>query len=460
MIKKTLISLMIFLLTSIIYSQDIINETGNGGKFIVRDAELNDQLRVNNGNVEVTGKLKIEEMSDGTDTDDIVVWDKEGKSLKVIPRAFFSILSTETASVQFGASSVLEYIPGSGDLWRTGTQMNLIFESDGGTNPLHILTGNANPALATKLMTIRPDGNVGIGTTTPLARLHVIGNIRFGASSLFGYIPGSGDAWRTETRMNLVFDSDGGTEPFYISTGNANPALATKLMTIRPDGNVGIGTISPLERLHVIGNIKASDNLTASHGALASLAVSAGGTSNTNVFLGASEWRFLIENSGGRKLHVYDDANNLYTMTWAYGGNIGINNINPSHQLDVNGNIGFGASSVLGYVAGSGDVWRTATRMNLVINSGGGTQPLYISTGNADPAQATKLMTIQANGKVGIGTTSPQGALDIDITSGALIVPRMSTIQVLNLPKVNGSIVYNTTSNKFNFYENDGWVTK
>jgi hypothetical protein len=62
--------------------------------------------------------------------------------------------------------------------------------------------------------------------------------------------------------------------------------------------------------------------------------------------------------------------------------------------------------------------------------------------------------------KVGIGTTNPQGALDVSSTTGALIVPRMTTAQRNALTAVNGMIIYNTTTNQFNFYENGAWVTK
>jgi hypothetical protein len=62
--------------------------------------------------------------------------------------------------------------------------------------------------------------------------------------------------------------------------------------------------------------------------------------------------------------------------------------------------------------------------------------------------------------KVGIGTTSPQGALDVSSTTGALIVPRMTTAQRNALTAVNGMIIYNTTTNQFNFYEAGAWVTK
>jgi hypothetical protein len=63
-------------------------------------------------------------------------------------------------------------------------------------------------------------------------------------------------------------------------------------------------------------------------------------------------------------------------------------------------------------------------------------------------------------GNVGIGTASPQGALDVNSTTGALIVPRMTTTQRNALTAVNGMIIYNTTTNQFNFYENGAWVIK
>ena len=65
-------------------------------------------------------------------------------------------------------------------------------------------------------------------------------------------------------------------------------------------------------------------------------------------------------------------------------------------------------------------------------------------------------------GSVGIGTTSPQGALDVSSTKGGFIVPRMSTLErdAPTFTAVNGMIIYNTTTNKFNFYEDGAWVTK
>ncbi len=67
-------------------------------------------------------------------------------------------------------------------------------------------------------------------------------------------------------------------------------------------------------------------------------------------------------------------------------------------------------------------------------------------------------LIVTGSGNVGIGTTAPAGALDISSTSGALIPPRMTTAQRDGLASQNGSVIYNTTTNKMNFRENGAWV--
>jgi len=49
---------------------------------------------------------------------------------------------------------------------------------------------------------------------------------------------------------------------------------------------------------------------------------------------------------------------------------------------------------------------------------------------------------IRASGGVGIGTNNPQGALEVNSTTGAFIVPRMTTAQRDALTPVNGMIIY------------------
>lgn len=85
---------------------------------------------------------------------------------------------------------------------------------------------------------------------------------------------------------------------------------------------------------------------------------------------------------------------------------------------------------------------------------------LQNSTANASTAAlADVVMTIENSGRVGIGTTTPAGVIDLTSTTGGFIVPRMTAVQVAALTPVNGMIVYDTTNNKFQFYENGSWVS-
>ena len=84
--RLTLISISILVLASIVFAQDIVNETGKDGKFIVRDSEQNEAFIIEGDNVEITGELMIENMPMGEATDYDVVWDKETKRLRILPR--------------------------------------------------------------------------------------------------------------------------------------------------------------------------------------------------------------------------------------------------------------------------------------------------------------------------------------------------------------------------------------
>jgi len=67
------------------------------------------------------------------------------------------------------------------------------------------------------------------------------------------------------------------------------------------------------------------------------------------------------------------------------------------------------------------------------------------------------LFRVRGDGKVGIGTSSPQGALDVVSTTGAFIVPRMTTTQRNALTPVNGMIIYNTSMGVFQFRQGGTW---
>ena len=71
------------------------------------------------------------------------------------------------------------------------------------------------------------------------------------------------------------------------------------------------------------------------------------------------------------------------------------------------------------------------------------------------------MITIDVSGRVGIGTSSPatSAKLEIASTTGALLVPRMTTAQRDALTLVDGMIIYNTKTNQFNFRKGNDWGT-
>jgi hypothetical protein len=212
------------------------------------------------------------------------------------------------------------------------------------------------------------NGNVGIGTTAPTHRLDVTGGGAVIRSSLT--VTGAGLSG-TQTAFEVI----GGT------------------MTVRYDGNVGIGTTSPIDRLHVSNGVIRSDfnGAGSSLNTLSMYLVSGDpgiGFRNTGTSAG---YTMEASNTGGLRFATATETLGSQTNRVAFDavGQVGIGTVTPTHRLDV---------------TGGGAVIRSS----LTVTGAGlsGTQTAFEVIGGT--------MTVRYDGKVGIGTTSPATKLDVN----------------------------------------------
>jgi hypothetical protein len=332
------------------------------------------------------------------------------------------------------------------------------------TTTLATLFGGSSFAIqtggsGTNQLTLDSSGNLGIGTSTPGAKLQVSGSAKVGtgaASNSATFMVNNPNA--TATGIQLFQDSQ---ESWVMGLLASSTALTwansgAEKMRLDSSGNLGIGTASP------------NNKLQSAYTALAS--VPAAGAGGHGVAVGSSGFGLAggALTSGNAYLQAtrWDGTATNYDMVLQpNGGNLGIGTSSPSFRLDVAGNIralNSGADSQVIATAPTDSFspfirWGVSgIRDSGILGFPAGDDALVYRSGANSFSTGTERFRITAVGNVVAGGSV---ALATTATNGFLYVPTCAGTPTGTPTAITGMapIVVNTTNNKLYFYSGGVW---
>ena len=275
-----------------------------------------------------------------------------------------------------------------------------------------------NSFIANRFSINNTSGNVGIGTQDPQHKLDVRGNARIGngddttpnqqgtnsqlqinGSGYSGFLSLDTDAMWVGHNSNI--------RDLYLTTN------VTPCMTIKPDGNVGIGTTSPAANLEIFSAVKPIIRLT--------------GTGNNTLNTNFGEIQFYNRDESGDGPNVAASIHAQSHSSTGSGGSLvfstefgdaGVEGQSAEPRMTIlsNGNVGIGTTSPSAILEVSRlDQSETEPALKVVRGDTSidhrPTAPIFnVFNGSAGGAEVFR---VRGDGNVGIGTTSPDCNLHI-----------------------------------------------
>ncbi len=254
-------------------------------------------------------------------------------------------------------------------------------------------------------MVILKNGNTGFGTSTPDTTMHILGKMKYedgtqGAGKVLTSDANGLASWQASVGDNM--GNHTATQNINLNGNYLSGNGTSEGIFVGNDGQVGIGTSSPEYELD-IGTAWATHMLrltskgTTSTGDAGPIMEIDGGTGHWGT---GSLTGLEIDLSG-------NSVSNRYAAIFN-GGKVGIGTSTPSSTLEVSGTVTaaafVGDGSGLTNVTVPGDnLGNHSASQNITLNGN------YLSGDGGNEG-----LSVDANGEVGIGTTTPTSALDVN----------------------------------------------
>ena len=244
--------------------------------------------------------------------------------------------------------------------WENIAQFNLgsyAVTTGGSTNAtsrLDLAMNDGDGVATNNVMTWQANGNVGIGTTAPISALSNTSSAIQGSNSTNAFTggftwssPGTGFAgsfYSQPTNGNglqvKVAGNTSSTNALEISSGATQTGSLTPLFNVLGNGNVGVGTTSPLTRLIVndntyIANIPSSSTNLMDNSTFRPLTrfQATSGINNNAIS------HYLTTTAAATQAHNYSTGALLPYVLQPAGGNVGIGTTAPTAQLHTTGSV-------------------------------------------------------------------------------------------------------------------------
>ena len=269
-------------------------------------------------------------------------------------------------------------------------------------------------------VSVTSTGNVGIGTTSPAAKLHVDGNVRFVNSGFAGF-----EAHNTNgTWESFIGTETGGGGNRYNSASSQHTFYnnSTAVMRINSNGNVGIGTTSPYSKLTVRTESASHQIFSINRAASDTAALYMGNDASTHAIIAANNSDLRIGKDLSDTFYEYVRVKD--------GGNVGIGTASPvstwlSGFDPSTGNGNFKLTSegwiVTPYLTGLASYFSTQGARPIIWADASGTSIQSWDNSSTDgvsvkSSNGTTRLFVREDGNVGIANSDPDALLDVGVS--------------------------------------------